>query len=255
MILKPAVISFLLFIQACAVFAQTGVKDYRAKVEESYRHDVSAYTQGLFFYDGSLYESTGQYGESSFRKVDLTTGKVMWSHLFPEEYFIEGSCALDGRVYILTWHEGTCFVYSLSEMEQLAEFRYRGQGWGLTTDGESLIMSDGTSTLTFRDPVTFIAGRTIEVTLGGRPVYNINELEYIDGSIWANLYGSGHILIIDPLTGKVTGRIDCTRLLDGIPKLGNVDVLNGIAYNAADGSVYVTGKYWPRIFRISIEEK
>lgn len=232
---------------------QGSVKEYGIAAKEAIRHDMSAYTQGLFFHDGYLYESTGQYGESSFRKVDPATGKVLRQEVFPARYFGEGSCVFDGRAYILTWYEGTCFVYDIETFTKLAEFPYQGEGWGLTTDGRSLIMSDGTSALSFRDPVTFLEQRTLTVRDGGREVPFINELEYIDGEIWANVYGLDEIYIIDPVSGSVTAKVDCRGLLDSRYRTSAVDVFNGIAYNPADSSLYLTGKYWPMMYKVTVK--
>ena len=251
---KSWILVFLLSVAGEISFAQ-GVKDYRAVVQESFPHDISGYTQGLFFYNGTLYESTGQYGASSFREVDLFTGNILSRTDFPSNYFAEGSCVIDGRLYILTWQEGECFVYDIASMSEMGRFRYDGEGWGLTTDGKSLIMSDGTSTITFRDPMTFFPQRTVRVTLNNREISYLNELEYIGGKIWANVYGLDYVLIINPQNGVVEGRIDCKDLLE--PKYRNsyVDVLNGIACNPSDGSIYLTGKYWPKLYKISLKEK
>ena len=231
------------------------VTEYEIASKEEIRHDLSAYTQGLFFHDGKLYESTGQYGESSFREVDPATGKVLRKEVLPQEYFGEGSCVLDGRAYILTWYEQTCLVYDIASFTKLAELPYQGQGWGLTTDGRSLIMSDGSSVLSFRDPMTFAEQRTLTVMEGGREVPYINELEYIGGKIWANVYGLDEIFIIDPVSGQVAGRVDCRGLLDAEYRTRAVDVLNGIAWNPADSTLYLTGKYWPRMYKVTIKEK
>ena len=206
------------------------VTEYEIASKEEIRHDLSAYTQGLFFHDGKLYESTGQYGESSFREVDPATGKVLRKESLPQEYFGEGSCVLDGRAYILTWYEQTCLVYDIASFTKLAELPYQGQGWGLTTDGRSLIMSDGSSVLSF-------------------------ELEYIGGEIWANVYGLDEIFIIDPVSGQVAGRVDCRGLLDAEYRTRAVDVLNGIAWNPADSTLYLTGKYWPRMYKVTIRPR
>ena len=171
------------------------------------------------------------------------------------DLFGEGSCVFDGRAYILTWYEGKCLVYDIASFTKLAELAYQGQGWGLTTDGRSLIMSDGSSRLSFRDPVTFLEQRTLTVRDGGDEVQYINELEYIDGKIWANVYGLDEIFIIDPVSGQVTGKVDCRGLLDARYRTAAVDVLNGIAWNSADGSLYLTGKYWPRMYKVTIKEK
>ena len=234
---------------------QTDVVRYVIDTKEEIRHDLAAYTQGFFFHDGYLYESTGQYGESSFRKVDPATGKVLKQEILPAQYFGEGSCVFDGRAYILSWYEGTCFVYDIDSFTKLAELKYQGQGWGLTTDGRSLIMSDGTSRLSFRDPMTFIEQRTLTVRDGGDEVQYLNELEYIDGEIWANVYGLDEIFIIDPLSGQVTAKVDCRGLLDSRYRTSAVDVLNGIAWNPVDSSLYLTGKYWPRMYKVTVKEK
>lgn len=228
------------------------VRDYKIKVEESLNHDISAYTQGLFFYNNTLYESTGQYGESSLRKVDLKTGHVLQRVNYDRRYFAEGSCALDGRLYVLTWMEHRCFVYDANTLRQIGEFYNPREGWGLTTDGKSLIMSDGSSKLFFLDPLTFVEKSSLEVTLDGKALNSINELEYIDGDIWANVYGSDYIVIIDAGTGKVKGRIDCRNLLPGSLRKRNTDVLNGIAYDPQTGYIYLTGKYWPKMYRVTI---
>ncbi len=233
--------------------ASDGVQEYAIATKEGIRHDISAYTQGLFIHNGIMYESTGQYGSSSFRKVDPATGRVLENIPFPAEYFVEGSCELGGAIYILTWFEGTCFVYDLASLSPVAEFRYDGQGWGLTTDGTSLIMSDGSSKLTYRDPMTFAVQKTVSVTLNGRAANSLNELEYINGEIWANVYGTDWIYRIDPSSGKVTGRINCSGLLEQQYRSQSIDVLNGIAYDPADGSVYLTGKYWSRMYKVTLK--
>lgn len=234
---------------------KTPVTEYKLKVLETLPHERNAYTQGLFFDGGQLYESTGQYGTSSFRKVELATGKIQRILTFDPRYFAEGSCALDGRVYILTWREHKCFVYSLKDFAYLGEMRNPTEGWGLTTDGKDLIMSDGTDKLYFLDPMTFSLRSTLSVTLGGRAVPYLNELEYIDGMIWANVYLEDYIVIIDPRTGAVTGRIDCRNLLPASLKDSSTDVLNGIAYHPETKSVYLTGKYWPKMYKVEIIRK
>lgn len=253
-LLAASVCAGLAFMGRAGDVNDGGLARYKVSAKQEIRHDLSAYTQGLFFYEGRMFESTGQYGESSFREVDPATGKVLREEILPAEYFGEGSCAFDGRAYILTWYEGLCLVYDIETFTKLAELPYQGQGWGLTTDGSSLIMSNGTSVLSFRDPVTFMEQRTLEVRNGVRPVPYLNELEYIDGEIWANVYGQDFIVIIDPVSGQLTGRIDCTGLLDARYRTSSTDVLNGIACNPDDGSVYLTGKYWPWMYRVDITE-
>ncbi len=234
---------------------QKGIREYSFKVEGTYPHDGSAYTQGLFFYKGVLYESCGQYRESSFRKVDYKSGKVLQSTPFNKKYFLEGACVLNDILYILTWKEGTCFVYDISTMKKLSEFRYKGEGWGLTSDGKYLIMSDGTSTLRFLDPKTFWEVKRITVKLKGKEIFNLNELEYINGEIWANLYGEDFVVMINPETGELTGRLDCRNLFPESQRGRGVDVLNGIAYNSLTDEIFLTGKYWPKLYKISLQEK
>lgn len=246
--------AILLVSFACGCSAQ-GVKTYGFKVEESLPHDVSAYTQGLFFHDGVLYESAGQYGESNFRQLDFRTGKVTRRMNFEGRYFAEGACALGDRFYVLTWQEHECFVYDIATWNKLGSFRYTGEGWGLTTDGKYLIMSDGTSTLTFRDPASFAPVKKVEVTLRGQKVLYLNELEYIKGEIWANVYGTDQIVRIDPASGEVRGVINLRGLLPAQQRKPRTDVLNGIAWDPKTGGIYVTGKYWPKMFRITLIEK
>lgn len=239
---------------SCNAYSQKKeVKTWSYKVEEALTHDVASYTQGMFFHNGQLYESAGQYGQSSFRKVDLKSGNVLSRIDFPKQYFIEGSCVFADRLYILTWQENTCFVYNINTLEKIGETRYQGEGWGLTTDGKSLIMSDGTSTIRFRDPDTFAEQRSITVTLNGKKVNYLNELEYIKGEIWANVYTSNLILRIDPKTGIVNSVVNCSGILPRNLYRPDTDVLNGIAYNEKDGSIYVTGKNWPRLYKISLK--
>lgn len=230
------------------------IKQYKVKVEQGYRHDLSAYTQGLFIYKDKMYESTGQYGASTFREVDLESGKILREVRFPSQYFIEGSCVFDGRVYILTWYAQKCFVYDIVSFDKLAELNYKGEGWGLTTDGINLIMSDGSSRLTFRDPMTFAERKSVVVKANGAEVQYLNELEYIDGKVWANVYGQDFIVIIDPETGNVEERVNCNSLLESKYRTKSVDVLNGIACDPSDNSLYLTGKYWPRLYKVSLEE-
>ena len=243
-----------LSLSACSASAQN-VKTYGYKVEETLPHDVAAYTQGLFFHEGELYESAGQYGESNFRKVELKTGRVQKRMNFESRYFAEGACVLNGRLYVLTWQEKECFVYDMKSWERLGTLRYMGEGWGLTTDGKSLIMSDGTSTLTFRNPDNFAVERSVTVTLRGQKVAYLNELEYVKGEIWANVYGTDQIIRIDPATGVVRAVINLKGILPQALRRPRTDVLNGIAYDERNGSVYVTGKYWPKMYRITLVEK
>lgn len=222
----------------------------RLKALETRTHDAGSYTQGLFFHDGKLYESAGQYGESSLRIVDPSSGRVLKRKNFARRYFLEGSCVLDGVLYVLSWREGTAFALDAETLAELGTFRYRGEGWGLTTDGKSLIMSDGSSTLKWISPGTFQTEKEIAVTLDGKPLRMLNELEYIDGFIWANVYGSDAIARIDPADGRVKELFDCRGLLAPNLRKPSTDVLNGIAFDPATGGVWLTGKYWPRMFRV-----
>ena len=242
----------------CAVLAsfQCGaqLKSYRLEVIEEYPHDITSYTQGLFFHEGQMYESTGGTGESTFRKVDIRTGEPLRKLEFADRYFVEGSVVLGDNLYILTWHNKVAFVYDINTLEYKSTWSYPREGWGLTTDGKSLIASDGSSTIYFMTP-EFRTERQVTVKLQGRPVRLLNELEYIDGKIWANVYTSDMILVIDPDDGKVEAIIDCSGLLPKKLRRPDTDVLNGIAYNPADKKLYLTGKNWPRLYEVKLEEK
>lgn len=230
------------------------VREYRAEVVKEYPHDPSAYTQGLFFNDGHLYESTGTYGHSSFRKVELATGKVLVKKDFSSKYFIEGSVMLDGSLYLLTWTSRVAFIYDAATLEYRSTYSYPRAGWGLTSDGSQLIASDGTSTLYFMDG-QFSVKRRLTVKLDGRQMRLLNELEYIGGKIWANVYTSDLILIIDPETGNVEATVDASGLLPSRLRTAGTDVLNGIAYDEKTGKIYLTGKNWPRLYEIRLVEK
>ncbi|MBP5635717.1 MAG: glutaminyl-peptide cyclotransferase [Bacteroidales bacterium] len=250
-------ISCALALAALLLSGLTGcsarVRAYKVKVEKEYPHDTASYTQGLFFDGGKFYESTGQYGESSFRIVDLETGNALKKLDFAPKYFAEGSVILNGKLYILTWTNKVAFVYDAATLEYLQTYSYPREGWGLTTDGKSLIASDGSSRLFFLDE-TFKVTKTLSVALDGRAMRYLNELEYIDGKIWANVYTSDLILIIDPETGKVDATVDCSGLLPRTLRTQKTDVLNGIAQDPATGKIYLTGKYWPRLYEISLVE-
>ena len=227
------------------------VRSYRPQVVASYPHDPQSYTQGLFFHEGRMYESTGQWGESTMRIVDPQTGKTLKRLDFDKKYFVEGSVILDGKLYILTWTNKLVFVYDAETFEYEKTLGYPREGWGLTTDGKQLIASDGSARLYFMDPSMKVQ-RTVTVRLNDRPIRYLNELEYIDGKIWANVYTSDIILIINPADGKVEATLDCTGLLPKQYADRRSDVLNGIAYNSADKKIYLTGKYWKRLFEIRL---
>ena len=227
------------------------VKQYKVEVVKEYPHDTGSYTQGLFFSGGRFYESTGQFGESSFREVELATGKALSKLDFQRKYFAEGSVMLDGKLFILTWLNKVAFVYDAATLEYLQTYSYPREGWGLTTDGKSLIASDGSARLYFLTP-EFKQERVVDVKMDGRPVRNLNELEYIDGKVWANVYTTDMIVIINPADGQVEASIDCTGLLPRQLRSPKTDVLNGIAQDPASGKIYLTGKYWPRLYEIKL---
>lgn len=223
------------------------------RVVAEYPHDSGAYTQGLDIHEGALYEGTGLNGESTLRLVDLATGEVLRATELDEQYFGEGIVVVDDRIYQLTWKAGEAFVYDRDSFDVIDTFTYPTEGWGLTYHDGRLIMSDGTSRITFRDPATFEEVGAIDVTYRGAPVPSLNELEYIDGEIWANVYGSDFIVKIDPASGEVTGWIDLRGLLseEERAELGPGEVLNGIAQDPATGQIFVTGKRWPKMYEIT----
>ncbi|HEX2080699.1 MAG TPA: glutaminyl-peptide cyclotransferase [Longimicrobium sp.] len=216
----------------------------------SYPHDSTAFTQGLVWRNGRLYESTGRYGQSSLRLVELETGRVLQRVDLGQQYFAEGLAALGDSLYQLTWKEGVAFVYDAATLRGVGQVQYAGEGWGLTSDGRRLIVSDGSSYLTFIQPSTFQIDTTLRVTDGGQPVDQLNELEWVRGEVWANVWHTPHIVRIDPATGRVKGRLDLTELLPVARDPESVP--NGIAYDEAGNRLLVTGKLWPRVYEISI---
>lgn len=228
------------------------IPTYSYKIKNTWPHDRRAYTQGLVFLDGILWESTGQYGSSSLRKVELKTGKVIKQIAVPPKYFAEGMTVFQNKVFQLTWQEQKGFIYDPETFQKQGEFDYSGEGWGLTHDGQSLIMSDGTNQIRFLDPATLKTTRTVSVFDSGVPLDKLNELEYIDGEIYANIWQTDRIVRIEPSTGKILGWIDLTGLLKTKERSGEEDVLNGIAYDAAGKRLFVTGKMWPKLFEIEI---
>lgn len=227
---------------------------YGVRVVQSWPHDREAFTQGLDLYDGTLYEGTGVEGRSSVREVELATGRVVKRVDLPYPIFGEGIAVLDGRLYQLTWKSKKGFVYDAATLAPRDSFAYEGEGWGLATDGKLLYMSDGTSTLRVLDPKTLQVTRTIAVTEAGTPVPFLNELEWVKGELYANVWMTEFVARIDPATGHVTGWIDLTGLLTPEERVG-VDVTNGIAYDAARDRLLVTGKYWPKIFAVEVVTK
>jgi len=238
-------------LAAGAVQAQVPVQGY--EVVRTYPHDRAAFTEGLFLRDGVLYESTGQY-PSDIRAVRLETGEVLSKRELPTVYFGEGIVAVGERLYSLTWRNHMGFVWTLDDFSPLGGFTYPGEGWGLTTDGRRLIMSDGTDQIRFLDPDTLAETGRISVTADDRPLRQINELEWIDGEIYANLWQTDRIARIDPETGRVKAFIDLSGLLPHDPAMDpNDDVLNGIAWDAEARRLFVTGKRWPTLFEIRLK--
>jgi len=224
---------------------------YTYAVVNTYPHDAGAFTQGLVFEEGSLYESTGLYGRSTLRQVALETGEVLRSRNLPARFFGEGIAVYRGKIVQLTWRSHVGFVYDRDSFELLQEFSYPTEGWGVTYDGERLIVSDGTSSLYFWDPETFVETGRVEVRDRDGPVTRLNELEYIRGEVFANVWQTDRVARIDPQTGRVVAWVDLQGLLS--PEMGwPADVLNGIAYDAVGDRLFVTGKLWPRLFEIDL---
>jgi glutaminyl-peptide cyclotransferase len=222
-------------------------------VVKTYPHDTNAFTEGLLFLDGALYESTGNYGQSSLRKVDLKTGAILQRTNLPSRYFGEGLAELDGKLYQLTWREHEVFVYDLKTFNLERQFTNPCEGWGLATDGKSLIMSDGSDQVRFIDPAAWTVQRTINVRENGVAVANVNELEYIKGRIYANVWRTDGIIVIDPATGEVVRDYDLRGLLPDTDRGPGTDVLNGIAYDPDGNHLYVTGKNWPKLFEVKLK--
>ena len=231
----------------------SGTTLHSIRVVNIYPHDPDAFTQGLVFQKGHLYEGTGLPGQSSIRKVELKTGKVLKRQTLAAEHFGEGITICRNRLIQLTWQSHTGFVYDLQSFRTLQTFSYPTEGWGITCDGNYLIMSDGTAVLHFLDARTYKMVRQIEVRDRGRSLPNINELEFIKGEIYANVWGTAYIARISPRTGQVLGWIDLRDLYRYVGAGGNIDVLNGIAYDAIGDRLFVTGKYWPNLFEIRLE--
>ncbi|MCK5559032.1 MAG: glutaminyl-peptide cyclotransferase [Thermoplasmata archaeon] len=226
--------------------------NYTYNITNIYPHDKDAFTQGLVFENGVLYEGTGLWGQSSLRKVQLETGEIDQIHKLSSKYFGEGITIYKDKIIQLTWQSNVGFVYDKTNFELLQEFTYPTEGWGITHDGEQLIMSDGSHTLYFLNPETFEQIGTINVSDNNRSVSLLNELEYINGEIYANIWYNDSIIKIDPETGNVTGRIDLTGLINPEDYNHTVNVLNGIAYDAENKRLFVTGKQWPKLFEIEL---
>ena len=254
---------------------QSGVPVYTYEVVKAYPHDPNAFTEGLFYHDGFLYESTGEEGHSSLRKVDLETGKIVQKFDLPREDFGEGIALWNGLIYQLTWREGLCRVFDVNTFKLIREFQYQGEGWGMTTDGQNFFMTNSTHVIQVMDPATFKPVRQIIVkTDDGRPLMQVNELEYIKGELWANIWHSedpqilgkpNYIARIDPNNGKVLGWIDLAGISpDDQPAPNDMmdpsdpkaeNTLNGIAYDADHDRIFVTGKKWKKLYEIKVKEK
>lgn len=230
--------------------AGDAVRSYTYEIVNRFPHDASAFTQGLAIADGLLYEGTGHYGRSTLRKVELETGRVLQQVELDHRYFGEGIVLWQDRIIQLTWEEETAFVYDRATLRRVGQFSYRGQGWGITHDGSRLIMSDGSSELRLLDPGTFRETGRLSVRRDGRPVRDLNELEYIDGEIYANVWHEDYIVRIAPETGNVTAVLNLQGLRPPETRGDPEAVLNGIAYDAANRRLFVTGKLWPALFEI-----
>ncbi len=242
---------FFLLALCCACSCTSAqVKEYKLKVVKEYPHDVTAYTQGLFFHDGVLYETTGQFGESSIRTVDLESGVPIENKRLARKYFGEGSVVLGDELYVLTWTNKVAFRYDAATLSYKSTVGYGREGWGLTTNGRELIASDGSANLYFLDADMKLL-RRVPVTMNGRPLRLLNELEWVDGKVWANVYTTDMIVIINPRSGKVEASVDCSGLLPEKLRTQDTDVLNGIALDA-DGKLYLTGKNWPRLYQVEL---
>ena len=225
---------------------------YTYEVVAEYPHLRTSYTQGLQLVDGELWEGTGEYGRSQLLRTDLATGKVLHSKKLPKEEFGEGITVLGEKIYQLTWLNGKMHIYDRKSLALLATHTYKGEGWGLTSDGTNLYMSDGTNNIRVLDPETLQQERLIKVTLRGESLQYLNELEWIEGKIWANVYTTNHIVIINPENGVVEGAVDLSGILPEKEYDNRTDVLNGIAYDSATKRIFVTGKNWSKLFEIKL---
>jgi len=255
----PLALGFALALAPCISHAQQTKPDvtfYGYEIVNRFPHDPAAFTQGLVWHDGYLYEGTGLEGTSSVRKVKLETGKVVQKLDLPPEFFGEGITIWKDSIIQLTWKNHLAFVRDLSSFQERHRFDWSGEGWGITHDGRNVITSDGSATLTFRDPKSLAATKRLDVTFRNQPLRSLNELEYIENQIWANVWTTDQIAMIDPHTGVVRGVLDLTGLLSPRDRgTARVDVLNGIAYDATQRRIFVTGKNWPKLYEIRLVEK
>lgn len=224
------------------------------RIVQAYPHDTTSFTQGLFWHDGHLYEGTGQYGHSRVARLDLATGKALAQTPLPADQFGEGIARWRDQIIGLTWKNGIGHRWRLKDLKPLGDFTYEGEGWGLTLHGDSLVLSDGTPDLRFFDPATMKEQRRVTVRFGGRPVAMLNELEAIDGQIWANVWMTDFIVRIDPDSGDIRSVIDLSGLRQDAGAVGSDSVLNGIAWDAKRRRLFVTGKYWPKLYEIALAD-
>jgi glutamine cyclotransferase len=230
-----------------------GAQKTSYEVVNTYPHDPEAFLQGLVWYDGGFYESTGLYGESTLRRVEFPSGRVLKKIGLAADLFGEGLALVGNHLVQITWQTRRGFVYDRETFRLIREFTYDTEGWGITYDGKSLIMSDGSSALTYLDPQTYQPVKKLNVTMNGRPVFRLNELEFIEGEIWSNIWQDDTIVRIDPSTGKVTSYLDMKGVLPRESRTGHEDVLNGIAYDAEHRRIFISGKKWPRILEIRLK--
>ena len=253
--MKPGLRLAVLLILWCSVCLADSAPTLSFRVVASYPHDPNAFTQGLIFIDGKLYESTGHYGRSTVRRVDLETGRVEQDIRLAPNLFGEGLMYWHGRLVQLTWREQIGIIYDAKTFERLETFQYQGEGWGLTHDGQHWIMSDGSDELRFLDPETRRVVRRLKVRDGRQAVRRLNELEYIDGEIWANVWQTDRIVRISPESGSVIAVVDLGTLYPADERVSPEAVLNGIAHDAVTGRLFVTGKYWPRLYELDFGQK
>ena len=246
-ILKAIILVIYLFPWNCTQLSAVTISD--VDVIKKYPHDNKAFTQGLEFHEGRIYESTGRHGFSELRKVDLVTGRVIQRRVLDPQYFGEGITILQNKVFQLTWKSGKGFVYDLNSFALDREFKISGEGWGLSNDGNNLLLSNGSNQILFLDPQTLQVLKRVSVTLNDKPQYLLNELEYVDGEIWANVWKKDEILRIDPLTGIVLGILDVGTISE---RLSDDDVANGIAWDEEGRKIYITGKFWSYIYEIKM---
>jgi len=246
-------VAFGVFTMACAMASRAATPIYDVEVVHTYPHDASAFTEGLFYLDGYLYESTGLEEHSTIRKVRLETGEVVQKLDIPAQYFGEGIVNWRGHLISLTWKSHLGFVFDLKTFKLQRQFQYEGEGWALTRNDKQIIMSDGTPELRFLDPKTLRETGRVEVTLDGKALQNVNELEWVKGEIFANVWQTNWIVRIDPSSGHVVGAINCAGLLKHADIVaGQTDVLNGIAYDSKNDRLFVTGKNWPKLFEVRL---